>query len=87
MGRGNLDKDFLSGLRSMAMLYPLTVAAAKYHAGSRRSSTVEVVDVDYACAMVEHAHGRLAVLRQPFVQKIENLLMDPMMFARVCVNV
>ncbi len=83
MGQGNAGRDFLSGLRSLALLYPLVHAAAQYHASCRGGETIEAIDVDYSANVIEHSFGRLAVLRQGFVGRIESLLLDPMAFARL----
>lgn len=82
MGQANSGKDFLEGLRSLAMLYPLVLATAKYSAAAR-GGAIEPQDVDYAVAAIEHSFGRLAVLKQGFVKSIEKLLMDHELFARL----
>jgi hypothetical protein len=83
MGKGNLGRNLISGLHSLALAYPLVVAAAKYRAANRGSSRIEAEDVDYAVASIEHSFGRSAVLNQSFVGQIESLLKEPMMLARL----
>jgi Fe-S-cluster containining protein len=83
MGAANHGRDLLSGLRSLAMLYPLVCAAAKYRAGNRGSMAVEAEDVDYAVGAIEHNFGRNAVLKMPFARTIEKLLLDPDQFLRL----
>lgn len=74
MGEGNNGRDFLSGLRSLALLYPLAVACAKYRAANRGANQIDPEDVDYAVATIEHAFGRLPILNQPFTRTYEKLL-------------
>jgi lysine-N-methylase len=83
MGEGNNGRNFLDGLKSLALLYPLTIAVAKYSAANRGSTRIEADDVDYAVATIEHSFGRLAVLNQPFTRSLEKLLLDPLAFARL----
>ncbi len=83
MGPANSNRNFLDGLRSLALLYPLVVAAAKYNAANRGASSVEREDVDYAVMAIEHSFGRLAVLNQPFTRRLETLLLDQKHFARL----
>ncbi|CAN5480453.1 hypothetical protein BH10PLA1_BH10PLA1_13960 [soil metagenome] len=83
MGPGNRGRDFLTGLRSLALLYPLSLSAAKYHAASRGSAAIEPDDVEYGIAAIEHSFGRAAVLRQPLVKTIETLLLRREEFARL----
>jgi Fe-S-cluster containining protein len=83
MGQGNGGKDFLEGLRSLAMLQPLVLATARYAAANRGSAGIEEQDIDYAIAAIEHSFGRQAVLKQGFVRSIEKLLMDHDLFVRL----
>jgi hypothetical protein len=87
MGKGANGRDFLDGLRSLALLYPLVGAVAKYSAANRGAPSVEAEDVDYAVAAIEHSYGRLAILNQPFTRSLEKLLMQPGAFARLARNV
>jgi hypothetical protein len=82
MGQANGGKDFLEGLRSLAMLQPLTLAAARYSAGNR-GADISDQDIDYALGVIEHSFGRQAVLKQGFVRSIEKLLMDHDLFVRL----
>jgi hypothetical protein len=83
MGAANGNRDFLTGLRSLSLLYPLVVAAAKHHAATRKSSEITTNDVDYAVTAIEHSFGRAAVLGQPFVRSIEKLLTERGAFTRL----
>ena len=83
MGQANGSKDFLEGLRSLAMLQPLTLAVARYAAGNRGAKAIEEQDIDYAVGAIEHSFGRQAVLKQGFVRSIERLLMDHDQFVRL----
>ncbi len=76
MGPANGGRDFLRGLHSLALLYPLTLATAKHHAASRGAKAIEPIDAEMGIAAIEHSFGRAAVLRQPFVRSIERLLLD-----------
>jgi Fe-S-cluster containining protein len=87
MGPANNGKDFLEGLRSLALLYPLVVAAAKFSAASRGAKRIEEEDVDYAVTVIEHSFGRLPVLREGMVGSIEKLLMGQGRFVRLVRNV
>ena len=76
MGPANGERDFLRGLHSLALLYPMVLATAKHHAASRGMNTIDTKDIDHAVAAIEHSFGRAAVLRQPFVKSIEKLLLQ-----------
>ena len=83
MGPTNGNRDFLAGLRSLALLYPLVLAAARHNAATRDSTTIDHDDIDQAVAAIEHSFGRTVVLSQRFVRRIENLLLDRAAFARL----
>ena len=83
MGAGNSNRDFITGLRSLALLYPLTLAAARHHAAWRKSEVIEVGDVDYAVAAIEHSFGRAAPLHPKSIRSIEILLLERTAFARL----
>jgi lysine-N-methylase len=87
MGSANANRNLLGGMRSLALLYPLAVAAAKYRAGNRGDSVIEPEDVDYAVSVIEHSFGRSPVLAQSFARSIEKVLLDPVMFLRVLATV
>ncbi len=87
MGTANDGRNFLGGLRSLALLFPLVAAVAKYSAGNRNSVKIEMEDVDFAVSAIEHSFGRLAILKQPWVRSIEKLLMEPKIFTRVVRNI
>jgi hypothetical protein len=76
MGAANGGRDFMTGLRSLALLYPLVLAAARHHAATRGSQEIDASDVDYAVTAIEHSFARAAVLGQPFVRSIERLLWE-----------
>lgn len=76
MGEANGNRDFLSGLRTLALLYPLVLAAARHHAASRKSATIDEGDVDYGVTVIEHSFGRSAILGRPFVRKMEKVLLE-----------
>jgi hypothetical protein len=83
MGAANHGRNLLAGLRSLALLYPLVAAAAKYRAGNRNSAVVEPEDVDYAVGVIEHSFGRSAVLKQAFARSLEKFFLEPAMFVRL----
>jgi hypothetical protein len=83
MGERNSHRNFLDGLRSLALFYPLTFAVAKYSAANRASMQINADDADYAVMAIEHSFGRLGVLNQNFVRSLERLLLDPDTFTRV----
>jgi lysine-N-methylase len=83
MGSANNGRNFLTGLRSLALLYPLVFAAAKFSAANRGSRQIEADDVDYAVTSIEHSFGRLPVLNQAMTRSIEKLLMDRKTFVRL----
>jgi hypothetical protein len=86
-GSAYYGRDMLSGLRSLAMLYPYVLATAKYRAGNRGSPTVDAEDVDYAVSVIEHSFGRSPVLAQGFAHVLEAVLMDREMFTRLVLTV
>jgi Fe-S-cluster containining protein len=83
MGSANPGHGFVSGLRTLALLYPLVVAAAKYSAGNRAAAVVEESDIDFAVGAIEHSYGRGALLRLPFARSIERFLLEPTGFVRL----
>jgi Fe-S-cluster containining protein len=76
MGHANGNRDFLNGLRSLTLAYPLVVAAARHHAASRNSAAIEAADVDYAVAAIDHSFGRTSVVSGKFLRSIEMLLLE-----------
>jgi Fe-S-cluster containining protein len=87
MGSANDERNFLVGLRSLALLFPLVAAVAKYSAGNRNSAKIEMEDVDFAVGAIEHSFGRLAILKQSWMRSIEKLLMEPKTFTRLVRNI
>ncbi len=83
MGSANPGHDFLEGLRSLALLYPLVLAAAKYRAANRGSMAIEESDIDYAVGTIEHSFGRAAILRLPFGRSLESFLLEPTALRRI----
>lgn len=74
MGAANGRRNFLTGLRSLALLYPLVRAVAQYSAGNRDATQIEPDDVDHAVAAIEHSFGRSGVLNQPWARSLERQL-------------
>jgi Fe-S-cluster containining protein len=87
MGQANGGKDFLEGLRSLALLQPLVLATARYASANRGATEIAEQDIDYAVGVIEHSFGRQAVLKQNFVRSIEKLLMDHDLFVRLVMTV
>lgn len=87
MGSANDGRNFLAGLRSLALLFPLIAAVAKYSAANRNSSKIEIDDVDFAAGAIEHSFGRLAILKLSWMRSIEKLLMAPKTFTRLVRNI
>jgi hypothetical protein len=83
MGNGSDGRNFLEGMRLLALLYPLVLATAKYSAANRNSPRIEAADVDYAVAAIEHSHGRLAILNKRSMRSIETLLTEHQAFTRL----
>ncbi len=83
MGAANGGRDFVIGLRSLAILYPLVLAIAKYRAANRNAPQVEGVDVNDAVAAVDHSYGRQAVAIQTLIDSLESTLGEPSIFARL----
>jgi Fe-S-cluster containining protein len=83
MGTGNGGRNMIVGLRSLAMLYPLTLAAATHSAAARHSEVIEAADTDYAVTAIEHSFGRSAVLNPKLTGSIETLLLDRKAFIRL----
>lgn len=83
MGQANHGRNFLDGLRSLALLYPLTLAAAKYHAGNRGSARVEKADVDFAVPAIEHSFGRLPILNEPLAKRLHVQLLETQTFIQL----
>ena len=83
MGSANRGHDFLSGLGSLALLYPLVLSAARYRAAGRGAAVLDATDVDYGVAAIEHSYGRSAVLAQAFARSIESFLLRREQFGRL----
>ena len=79
-GSANGGRDVILGLRSLALLYPLVLAAARYRAGSRGAALIDESDVDYAVGAIEHSFGRSAILTQPFARVLEAFLLENAVF-------
>jgi hypothetical protein len=86
-GSACYGRDLLGGLRAVSMMYPYVMAAAKYRAANRSSSTIDAEDIDYAVSVIEHAFGRSPVLAQGFARALESVLMDREMFARLVMTI
>jgi hypothetical protein len=83
MGHANGNRDFLAGLRSLTLAYPLVAAAARHHAAARNSATIEPADVDYAVAAIDHSFGRTSVVSGRFLGSIETLLLERTSLSRL----
>ena len=83
MGRGNHGRNFLEGLRSLALLYPLVMATAKYRAASRGGEALETQDVEYGVATIEHSFGRMPILNEPLARQLLSVLMERDAFVRL----
>jgi len=82
-GPANGNRNLLDGLRSLALLYPLTLAVAKCSAAARDAAQLEPADVDYAITAIEHSFGRLPILAQPWARSLEKFLVRPEIFPRL----
>jgi Fe-S-cluster containining protein len=83
IGVANRGRDLITGMQSLALLYPLVMACAKFHRAGRGGESIEEKDVDYAVAAIEHSFGRSAVLAQSFVRVIESFLLEESAFIRL----
>ncbi|MBC8108687.1 MAG: YkgJ family cysteine cluster protein, partial [Anaerolineae bacterium] len=83
MGAANGGRNFLAGLRSLALLYPLVRAVAQYNAANRDATQIEPDDVDQAVAAIEHSFGRSVVLNQPWARSLERQLVRRDVFVRL----
>jgi hypothetical protein len=57
------DEPFFTGLRALALTYPLVLASARYHSRSRGADRIEVQDVHYGIGAIDHTHGRSPLLQ------------------------
>ena len=83
MGSANGGRDFLAGMRTLALVYPLVIACAKYRAGNRGSPAIGLTDVDYAVATIEHSFGRAPPAVQKIMKSLEGFLLEPASFLRL----
>jgi hypothetical protein len=83
MGSANGGVDFLEGLRSLALLYPLVLAAARYSCVSRGAGELASSDVDYAVTAIEHSFGRQPMLHTRPMRSLQRRLVQPSTFARL----
>ncbi|MCX5662181.1 MAG: YkgJ family cysteine cluster protein [Planctomycetota bacterium] len=82
MGR-SAGRDFLNGLRGIALLYPFVVATARLRAAGRASAVVDAQDVDFAVGAIDHAVGRQPILRSPLARQLESFVLDPRAFPMI----
>lgn len=75
MGSAAGGRDLVAGLRGLALMYPLVRAVAKYVAGNRGAGEVKAEDVSVGVGVIDHAHGRSAVLSQGHARSQEGLLL------------
>jgi hypothetical protein len=80
MGAANGGRNFLDGLRSLALLYPLVGAVTKYNAANRGASKVESEDIDEAVAAIDHSFGRISIMS---VKSLEKALLQSDTFTRL----
>ena len=85
MGGANGGRNLFEGLRSLALLYPLTFAVAKYNAANRGATRIESEDVDTAVATIEHSFGRSPALNQSHARSLEKALLEPSIFTRLVI--
>jgi Fe-S-cluster containining protein len=83
LGPDNGNRDFITGLRSLALIYPLMLAAARHRAATRNSATIDSTDVDYAVAAIDHSFGRSAVLAHPLLRPLETFLLNRAAYTRL----
>lgn len=83
MGAANQGRDLLVGLRSVAMLYPLTVAAARCVATGAGRDVIHRDDMDFAIQAIDHSFGRSDVLRWSYVRSLENFLLRRDVYTRM----
>lgn len=83
MGAANQGRDLLVGLRSVAMLYPLTVAAARCVAAGADRDVIRRDDMDFAIQAIDHSFGRSDVLRWSYVRSLENFLLRRDVYTRM----
>lgn len=83
MGSANFDADFFQGLRSLALMYPLVIATAKYAAYADGNDTIGDEQMAYAVASIEHSFGRSRLLGTGLSRFYENLLTERQAFAQL----
>jgi lysine-N-methylase len=86
MGAAGGGRNFIEGLRSLALLYPLARAVARFHAVARapaEDGRITREDASQATAAIEHAHGRSPVLRQSHARSMEGLLLSAEVFPKL----
>ncbi|MCE9589722.1 MAG: YkgJ family cysteine cluster protein [Planctomycetes bacterium] len=83
MGGSNGGRNVIEGLRSLALLHPLSVAAARWHAAARKSDVIEPADAENGVALIEHAFGRSPLLQAPTARRLEATLVERETMARL----
>ncbi len=81
LGSANHGRDLTDGLRSLALLYPLTIAVAKAVSAARDSDTINANDVDCAVDAIEHSFGRSPLLSLKMTRNAEAQLTQSNVFA------
>lgn len=82
-GPVNHNLNFLDGLKSLALLYPLTLASAKIQQTYRNAENINAEDIDLGVEMIEHNFGRLDFFASGFTAKIPKLFMDKETFSQL----
>jgi len=85
MGRAGGGRDFLQGLKALALMQPLTQAAAKMHAAGRDADPAHLAaeDIDFATAALWHVFGRMNLRRQRWIARVESKLVAPQVLPHV----
>ena len=80
MGQANYGLSLYDGLKSLALTFPLVLAAAKWSAlarGGEGTCRITADDVDYAVGAIDHSYGRSAYLSIGLFRKQARQLSDP----------
>ena len=86
MGEAHAGADFIEGLSSLCLFYPLALAVAKYARAAAGRATVERADAALGAQAIDHSFGRSKLLGTTSVRRNQDLVLQPDPFARLVLS-
>jgi hypothetical protein len=86
MGDAHAGEDFVCGLGSLCLFYPLALAVAKYARASAGRAAVEAADAELGAQAIDHSFGRSRLLATASVRRNRDLVLQPDVYARLVLS-